>query len=168
NLLAGKKIGLNWEAVTDKSHNYFEVEKSADAVGFTSIGKIASGAPFSFTDYAPFNGNNYYRIKEVDMDGKLTYSKIINIPYNEGKAGVRIYPNPVTDLLQLKINDRSTGNVDIKITDAQGRVVYTATDVENNGNEIKINTHAFIPQVYILKVTGKQGDIISIEKFIKH
>ncbi|HTE13008.1 MAG TPA: M14 family zinc carboxypeptidase, partial [Chitinophagaceae bacterium] len=46
NLLAGKKIGLNWEAVTDKSHNYFEVEKSADAVGFTSIGKIASGAPF--------------------------------------------------------------------------------------------------------------------------
>ena len=102
------------------------------------------------------------------MDGKVTYSKIINIPYNEGKAGVLIYPNPVTDLLQLKINDRSTGNVDIKITDAQGRVVYTATDVENNGNEIKINTHAFIPQVYILKVTGKQGDIISIEKFIKH
>ncbi|MEO5681986.1 MAG: M14 family zinc carboxypeptidase [Chitinophagaceae bacterium] len=166
--LSGKKIGLNWEAVTDKTHNYFEVEKSADAISFTTIGKVTSGAPFNFTDYAPYNGNNYYRIREVDMDGKITYSKIINVPYNAGKAGLLVYPNPVTDLLRVKINDRSTGSVDIKITDVQGRIVYTAADIENTGNEIKINTHSFMPQVYIMKVTGKQGDIIGIERFIKH
>jgi carboxypeptidase T len=167
NLLPAKKIGLNWEIVTDKSHAYFEVEKSADGRSFNSIGRVTTGAHYDFTDNTPFIGNNYYRIKAIDVDGKTTLSKVINIPYSAGKAGVVIYPNPVTDLLQLRLNDRTTGNVDINITDVHGRVVYTATDVENNGNEIKINTHSFLPQVYILKVTGKQGSIISIEKFMK-
>lgn len=167
-LQPGKKIGLYWEAVTDKNHAYFDVEKSADGISFNSIGKVSTGAPFNFTDYAPFNGNNYYRIKEVDIEGKVTYSKVINVPYNAGKLNVSIYPNPVTDLLQVKLNDRTTGNVDINISDLQGRVVYTATDVENNGSEIKINTHGLTPQVYVLKVTGKQGGIVAIEKFIKN
>ena len=165
--LLGQKIGLNWEAVTSKSHSYFEVEKSADAIGFASIGKVTSGAPFGFTDYAPYTGNNYYRIKEVEADGKTAYSKIINIPYNDGKTGVVVYPNPVTDVLQIKINDKSVASVNIKITDVQGRVVYNATEVDNKNNDIKINAHAFTPQVYILKVTNTQGAVISTEKFIK-
>jgi hypothetical protein len=167
-LLPGKKIGLNWEAATDKNHRYFEVEKSADAISFSSIGKVDAGTVFGFTDIIPLNGNNYYRLKAVNADGAFSYSKIINIPYNAGKTGVVIYPNPVTDVLQLKINDKSSGSINIKITDVQGRVVYTAEDVDNTGNEISINTHSFVPQVYVLKVTGKLGNIISIEKFIKH
>ncbi len=167
NLMGGKKIGLNWEAVTGKGHRYFEVEKSADALNFSAIGKVNAGAPSGFTDYSPLNGNNYYRIRAVDVNGVSSYSKVINIPYYPGKSGVIIYPNPVTDVLQLKVNDRTTGNLDISITDAQGRVVYSAADIENTGNEIKINTHSLLPQVYILKVTGKQGNIICIEKFVK-
>lgn len=165
--LTGKKVNLHWEATVDKDHQYFTVERSIDGINFTSIGQVAAGAPNTFVDNSPNNGNNYYRIGNVNTDGKMVYSKTINVPYNNYKAQVSVYPNPATDVLNLKISDKTISVVDITVTDVQGRIITALSNIQNTGNEIKINTHGIVPQVYILKVISKSGEIIGLDKFIK-
>lgn len=49
---------------------------------------------YNYIDMNPLEGHNYYRMKNYDLDGKFTYSKIIDV-YRDPNFSVRIYPNPV-------------------------------------------------------------------------
>src|SRR5690606_29004625 len=77
-VLPSGQVRLDWEAATDNLHDYFEVERSSNGIQFSSIGRGPDSAPFSFIDVAPFSGSNYSRVKQVDLDGTVTYSTVIH------------------------------------------------------------------------------------------
>ena len=149
-------------------HLYFEIEKSLTNSTFTTIGRVPTGAPNKFIDVSPNIGNNYYRIKETTMSGKIVYSKIINIVYNLSPFMVSLYPNPVTDILNLKISALKTDDVNIRVSDVQGRVIYKKEmHVAGGMNDIQINVRNWAPGLYTLKVTGSNNQVITVEKFIR-
>lgn len=169
-LLLNNTVDVQWEAATDRSHDRFEVERSADGVHFAGIGTVRGGSsPYDFIDARPNAGHNYYRIREVDVDGKPTYSKIVDVVYTPRSINVSVYPNPVRDVLGIKLyDDRAPETLDIIISDVQGRVIYRqAMQTQNGANETKINVQFLMPQVYLLKVTDRAGENVSIQKFIK-
>ena len=101
--IANKKddgVLLDWETAGEETNNnYFSVERSRDGQDFYDIGSVKSKgilsqtAEYDFTDVEPLNGENYYRIKQVDLNGNYTYTDVKNINF-ENASAITIYPNP--------------------------------------------------------------------------
>ena len=168
-LLSNKTVQLDWEAETDGQHDYFEMQKSADGVNFKPIANVYD-KPYQVIDKTPYRGNNYYRIKQYDKDGKFMYSKVITVAYNT-TSRVTIFPNPLMGddtELTIRVLDATKNTVHITVTDAQGRSVYDqeVRDIPVS-REIKINTATWTRNMYVVKVTDKSGEYIAIQKIIK-
>src|SRR6185437_9955001 len=76
-------VGLNWQTGDELNTGHFNVQRSTDGTNFTNIGEVAAGGSgahnYNFTDIHPSQGDNYYRIQEVDIDGQLTYSSVARV-----------------------------------------------------------------------------------------
>ncbi|MDQ6480382.1 T9SS type A sorting domain-containing protein [Dyadobacter sp. LHD-138] len=97
-LTAGKStegIGLTWKTAQEKDFSHFEVEKSADARQFRKIGTVAGADQglYHFNDSAPAEGNNYYRLKMVDLDGSSAISRVLHVNY-EANPTYLLVENP--------------------------------------------------------------------------
>ncbi len=126
-----KKTKLNWQTSSEINNDYFEVQYSEDGKTFQSIGKVdGSGNSSRMTQYEfmhenPDEGTSYYRLKQVDFDGKFEYSPVKSIYVSE--ADVRIFPNPVTDMLHFSGLDDEA--VDLIIKDMTGKEVYSVKEL---------------------------------------
>lgn len=90
---------LNWSTFVEIDNDHFEVERSFDGENFTSIGRRAGHGnssvvnTYSFVDGDALSGTVYYRIKQVDIDGKFSYSPVRTLDFTSS-ALVTVYPNP--------------------------------------------------------------------------
>jgi hypothetical protein len=179
NYLTGKKVNsgnlLNWKVTCNSSPsvNMF-LETSQDNRTFSSINtKNATAAecnnPFSFTDVNPLTGINYYRLKIIDADGKITYSNVVAlINAATGLEIVGIVPNPITSngLFKLNVTSAISKKVNIIIYDAAGRQVHQQSTVINNGfNSIEMNAAKFAAGIY--QIVLKPNDYEQQPKTIK-
>jgi len=167
-LLPDETVRLNWEAITDQQHDYFEIEKSANGSTFTFMGKGASTAPYWGIDTSPFIGNNFYRVKQVDKDGTTSYSTIINVYCRPGLFNVSVYPNPVTDVLNVKINSANTEEYTISITDMAGRKVFEEKVISAGaGIQSTIDLRKQASQLFILTVKNSKNEMLATQKLLK-
>jgi hypothetical protein len=133
-------IKLNWETLHEQNTAYFDVERSGNGQDFTAIGKVsakgysASKELYDFTDVAPLTGTNYYRLKLVDADNRISYSQTIVIKNSNALVNIEIFPNPVSDLLQVQLPAKQNGSANISITDATGKIVFTKPVQLSTGN----------------------------------
>jgi hypothetical protein len=152
----------------------FVVERSADGNHFLAIGDVAAAGntelstAYAFTDAAA--GLQpcsilYYRLKIVDRDGQYSYSKIVSLPLNKN-IDVVLFPNPVKQLLNLKISGSATAPVQLQISDLTGRVLFSQKSLGVQSN-ISIDVRQWKPQVYILKVVNSQNEVLITQKFQK-
>lgn len=167
-MLPSEEVLLEWQAEIDNDHSHFDVEKSADGLSFIKIGRVDANAPFNFTDRTPHKGNNYYRLKGVDINGKLEYSKIINVQNNPGLV-LQVYPNPVKDELTVRLKSVSNPQqIYAAITDLSGRTVLQQYVGSTNLNSsFTVNCQSLKPQMYILKICNTLGEVLDIQKFVK-
>jgi hypothetical protein len=91
----------------------------------TSKGNFNQLQQYSFEDFSPLTDGNYYRLKQVDKDGKTNYSKTVFIDF-EKITLIKLYPNPVEDMLTLEGLNANTKTT-LSIVDVQGRVLAKAT-----------------------------------------
>jgi PQQ-dependent dehydrogenase (s-GDH family) len=162
-----RTVQLDWVAVIDQHHKYFEVEKSIDGNTFTAIGRVYSG-PYQLFDYAPLPGNNYYRVKAVDDDGHVQYTRTINIVLSNSILTFSVYPNPVHDELVANINGSRQGQLSVIVTDILGHIMYKNEVMANSTNtSIHINVKSWMPAVYVVKVINSNNELIGVQKIIK-
>lgn len=167
-LLPTKEVDLVWEAVTDREHSYFEVERSNDQGTWTVIGRVDNNQPFRLLDRNPQRGNNFYRVKGVDVNGRVEFSKTINVVYNTNMFTMSFYPNPVNDELNVVLKTQEPEKLNIHVTDMAGRTVLSHQSfVTNSGRTVTIDTRSLAGQVYVLKVINSKNEIVGVEKFVK-
>jgi murein tripeptide amidase MpaA len=168
-LLPDRTVRIDWDATLDDQHDYFEVEKSGDGSSFTSIGRGPASAPFWKIDPLPQAGKNYYRIKQVNKDGSLTYSMTVLVNYNPASLFVSLYPNPVEGLLHVKLNSLPVGSYRISVADLSGRKVYEEyfNIAPDAASEAKIDFRNKASGVYILTVHNIRNEMIATEKFVR-
>lgn len=167
-------ILLNWTAVPNEGINYFEIEKSTDGSGFTTIGRVMQHAigegqsAYNATDFNNlFEGANlFYRIKVVGLNGQIAYSKIINIGTVASKELIRIMPNPVRNAIRLNFTSRSTGLLQLSIFDHSGRqMISLSREVQMGNNLIEIKDIQNWPHgIYTVKTA--LGDNVYTQKFV--
>jgi carboxypeptidase T len=166
-LLPDNTVRLEWQAVTDEEHDYFEVEKSNNKFSFTSLGKGPLAAPYWKIDPAPYAGITYYRIKQFDVDGDITYSPIIGVNYKPD-FNVTVYPNPVAEQLSIKVNTIIHDQYTISITDAVGKRVHEEKLLTGaGGKNISIDFRQQAAQVYLLVIRNSRNEIVATQKIVK-
>jgi len=125
-----EKVLLTWTTLREFNTSHFLVEHSGNDQQFNVIGRVTAGgntslsSAYTFTDPAPVaKGNNFYRLRQVDLDGQSTYSEVRIVSLN-GSAGsyVNIYPNPVRDVMHL---DVAAESVEVMVNDISGKKIKT-------------------------------------------
>lgn len=120
---------LNWATTTEVNNDYFEVQKSVDGVTFLVIGKVFSKGnssvqvDYDFTDNLPLNGLNYYRLKQIDKDGKSTISNVVKIDFPLKNTAFNVFPNPALNIVTLDYYAKRNGILTCAITDVNGKTV---------------------------------------------
>lgn len=167
---------LVWKTVTELNNQLFEIEKSVDGKSFETIGQVISKASngtsnfelsYQFTDDNPSIGHNYYRLKQVDLDNKVTYSQQIDIIRSENSVPVHIYPNPVKNILFADIESASPAKMQIQLIDVTGKIIYQTTETLTVGlNQFQLPTHQLADGIYQFQV-AQQDNIIYRQQWIK-
>lgn len=122
------QVTISWQ-VAELFTQYYVIEKSTDAKSFVSVATVNSkGDGINNYSASLFDNSTttiYYRIKQVDMDGKHTYSSTLQIVAN-GKLGraLQVYPNPAISSVVLSI-DKAFVGANIQLTNVQGKVIRT-------------------------------------------
>jgi hypothetical protein len=167
-LLPDETIRLDWEAVTDDLHDYFEVEKSTNGADFVSIGKGPSAAPYWMIDPSPAAGNNFYRVKARDKDGTVTYSVTINIQYKP-KFSISTYPVPFYDVLNIRISSSEPDRYTITLVDISGRLVHEEKLLVSGSatRSLNLTLKQDAAQVFIMTIRNGKNEIVSTQKITK-
>jgi hypothetical protein len=157
----GKKqkneIVLNWKTSTETNHRLFEVEKSIDGQSFTTISSIQGSGnsiqnhSYTVTDFSPYKGINYYRLKMVSESGSYSYSTIILITFNESNNGFLLYPNPVDEKLMVEFTENINGVANLKIIDFFGKII-TEESIKIRGKQLALNVHQLNKGTYVLQI----------------
>ncbi len=145
---------LNWAAANERQNIGFDIERSADGLRFSKIGflkgrdAINRVSTYDFTDNTPLSGINYYRLKQLDTDGKFTYSPVIVLNQTDKKT-LLVYPNPTTNALTLVTNDAKT--LPFSIANSLGQVVKTGIV----STTVEVDVQSLAAGLYTL-VCGRQ------------
>ncbi len=147
-------IELTWQTGEEIGNSHFDIEKSSNAQNFEVIGRVNGKGnsnilqAYSYLDAFPGVGQNYYRLKQVDFDGKMEYSRVIAAKFN-GTGVFRAYPNPVSTLLTLDLP--SGAEIESgQLFDLIGRSI-----IQFSTNHLPLES--IQNGVYLLKVKTKDG-----------
>ena len=151
-----------WATQSEHNNSHFNLQRSLDGNVFTTLGKVNSKAVngsstvelnYDFTDKAPQIGHNYYRLEQVDQDGNLSYSQIVDLVWGSNGSVVSIYPNPAKDVLNIDIAANELSQTEIKLLDMSGRVVKSLIQHTQKGmNNISLNLSDVATGVYGVQI----------------
>ncbi|RYY87489.1 MAG: T9SS type A sorting domain-containing protein [Chitinophagaceae bacterium] len=158
------RVRLDWEANTDAQHDYFEVERSADGIHFTTLGRPNPNPPYIMYDLHPEAGSNHYRVKQVDRSGRITYSNIVLINV-QLQVQLNIFPNPAHDRLRIELQSTRPGTLLLHLRDLQGRSLWQHTS-SGSGN-LQVPLSGWAAGTYLLQVHDKDGHLLSTQRIVK-
>jgi hypothetical protein len=162
-------VWLDWSTATEENNHYFAIMKSKNGVDFDSIGVVYGHGTtgtinhYSYEDPASA-GVTYYRLKQMDINGDFSWSKI-NVINNSTLTGsaYSVHPNPSSDAFQIRsISDTNTPS-SIRITDARGMLVSQQEHLFN-GSALTVG-ESLAKGFYILEITSTTDRFV--QKLIK-
>ncbi len=165
--LVNDKTMLKWETANEINTHHFEVEESTDGTNFSTLVTLSANGSgdntYSTQDAQTHTGNNYYRLKSVDIDGRFTYSQVVLVKISaSGKAMFFVYPNPAAK--QLVVQHGNPNSVaHLTVYNFQGQKMSTIS--ANGSGQTTIDVSRLTPGNYVIEYRS-DSEIIR-EKFVK-
>jgi Secretion system C-terminal sorting domain len=159
---------IKWATASESNTQKFEVEHSSNGTSYSKIGSVTAAGNSSSTQHyqflhgSPAVGKNYYRIKQIDLDGRFTYSSIILLQHKDSKTNIIIAPNPVQNNATIFFNE--TGSKTLQLLTTTGHIVYTEK-INGTNNRHTINMSKLASGIYLLRLHTANG--IELHKIIK-
>jgi mannan endo-1,4-beta-mannosidase len=152
----GNDIRLDWQTSQEEHNDYFEIERSVDGINFNTISRVEgqlSGTllqSYQFLDQRYEGTMLYYRLKQVDVDGKFNYSSVITV-HKAQENNRNVYPNPGMGVYKLKSSSAITS---YKIINTEGKIISSLffEDI-NEKKELEIDISSEPSGVYFLEVS---------------
>ncbi len=167
----GCKALLEWQTGMEQNNSHFVVERSTNGSAFTAIGRVGAvgnsntANTYKFTDEAPVAGVNYYRITQVDFDGKHSSTDIraIRIQCNGNTVALKAYPNPAASQVNIQ-SGKAVAQVNVVATNGQTIMKYVPS--QNQGGTFSLNIQRIQNGIYLLQIVNKDGtiDVIKLLK----
>ncbi|MEJ0101584.1 MAG: ELWxxDGT repeat protein [Bacteroidota bacterium] len=161
---------LEWKTAAEVDTKNFIIEKSSDGFYFYSIGTVSAFNQNGVHDYTfrdeslPGEGAVvYYRLKQVDIDERFTYSNVIRITVTNRRSSADLYPNPVKDVATLQVSIPHAETIGWELIDNSGKILQDQTlSLQQGKSYVTINTSGLIPGLYYIQVKSTQ-----VRQFIK-
>lgn len=170
--LANDRVLVEWVTTTETNNSYFSIERAGEDQQFKEIARVqgrgnsSNEVSYSYSDISPLKGVSYYRLVQVDLDGKTkvyTIKKIVNTSLN---GNMVVSPNPFNEKLSVYLNLPSSKKLTIYISDMNGRRLVTQSQVFKEGSqEFQMNTSNLPRGMYFLRIEG--DGISESQKIIK-
>ncbi|MEO8111702.1 MAG: T9SS type A sorting domain-containing protein [Ginsengibacter sp.] len=159
---------LTWKTATESNLKKFEIERSFEGSNFKKLGEVnAIGNSslthlYSYVDNSinNYSGNIFFRLKQIDFDGKFSYSTVTSIKIKHGLQQIQVYPNPATQQLTLQISPVQLG-LKYHISNAAGQQVLSG---KLSGLKTNIDIRKIESGTYFLQIEDKGKETI---KFLK-
>ncbi|MCZ2224972.1 MAG: T9SS type A sorting domain-containing protein [Chitinophagales bacterium] len=159
-----KKVNVGWSVAESNISNY-EIERGSNVNELSVVGNtlavgtaISSEQKYNWLDVSPLSGNNYYRIKAIGKDGKITYSSTVLVRMSEKGSSITVYPNPIKDRkMNILSENLAKGNYEIQIYNLSGQLMYSST-INHNGGTASYSVslpNSIISGMYQLAIKGK-------------
>lgn len=159
--ISNESIQLLWSTASEVNNDHFDVEKSINGTEFYTMNTVKGKgnsieiANYDLMDKHPVYGNNYYRLKQVDLDGSFKYSQIVVVKIDSKVNHLVVYPNPAKNSISLSGIDFSEVK-EIQIYNQLGQLVKTANSAFNT-----INISTLNQGVYNMVIKTQKEDIIT-------
>ncbi|MFY8004433.1 MAG: T9SS type A sorting domain-containing protein, partial [Chitinophagaceae bacterium] len=139
------EVALNWKTSNETNNKGFVVERSSNGNNWQELLFIAakaasgSGAEYAAIDNTPSLGTNYYRLKQIDLDGTVSYSATQMVTVKTKDAKLLVYPIPAKGFVTIVVPEQR-GSVNYSITNTNGKTVLTGSfPYGNQPNIIPLN-----------------------------
>lgn len=130
-----KAVAVTWTTETEINNSGFEIQKSINGVDFSTIGFVATKAyngsssqklSYSFQDNRLIAGKSFYRLKQIDKDGKKSFSEVQLVEHSlTNNLTVKALENPVRNQIVLNVKSMDAKNIQINVTNSIGMMLYT-------------------------------------------
>ncbi|MCF2502355.1 T9SS type A sorting domain-containing protein [Dyadobacter sp. CY107] len=150
---------IQWATSQEMNASHFELERGNNAIFFTNIktieaaGNSKSANTYEYQEEFLPSGVYYYRIRQVDLDGKFDYSRVVSTKIAENDA-IKAYPNPVTDMLSIE-SEKVLGLVEV--TNVAGIKLHIS---RQNLNAMTLDMSKFPTGLYTITANGKSYKIV--------
>jgi hypothetical protein len=162
------RVSITWTTATEQNSKGFYIQKNVNGewkdIAFvfsqTEDGNSTSALTYSFNDTNTDKGISQYRIQQVDMDGKASYSDIRAIRNEAITSKVTVYPNPTTNGKLNVVFEDNNGLRDVIVNDMQGKMIKSFKNIANNILVIDKLSAGF----YTIKITNRSTNASLVQK----
>ncbi|MGB4973638.1 MAG: T9SS type A sorting domain-containing protein, partial [Cyclobacteriaceae bacterium] len=146
-------VKLNWTTASELNNDFFNIERSVDAEQWVSIetvsgaGTTSNESTYETIDYQPITGVSYYRLRQTDFDGKVSFSPIEQVNFT-GENFIRAFPNPSDGVFYLE-NSSQLDVASVRVVNNLGQVV---SPIVRKEGDISVDLSQLSNGIYILQV----------------
>ncbi len=166
-------ILIKWETASEVNNDYFIIERSTDGKVFYPLGEVdGAGTSFSkkqyqFKDDSPQTGLNYYRIKQVDLDGQIDHSPVQVISYGQPEKVKELWlqPNPAGDRVNISLPFHHDQPTKLEVFNANGRLVEKMDAIDQATGTFALSISSYEPGTYFVRAI--QGDFVRTALLVK-
>jgi len=135
-------VNIFWETASETNNDYYTVERSKDGIVFEPVSitkgssKSLQNLEYAETDFNPLSGISYYRLKQTDLNGEFTYSKIVAVNYHFGDIGMDVYPNPNSGDFKISLTGIENKEVLVVVRDISGKECFSKIILTQDKDQI--------------------------------
>jgi hypothetical protein len=164
------QVKLNWSTAQEQQNKEFEVQYSANGYNFETIGTVPGNMNSNQVSNYQFNtrhyrlGKNFYRLKQVDVDGHATISSIATILIDQQMV-LSLAPNPASTQLNVSVYQPVSGRLQLTLTTLTGQQVWATMIAGNTSNGV-VHLPALTKGVYVAAITNSKGEKLFVNKLV--
>jgi len=157
-------VQLDWLTNSEHNNEGFYIERKNNTnweeIGYVKgYGNTDSERAYAFTDNDPMEGNNKYRLKQMDFDGHFAYSPIVSIRFSKVINNLNFYPNPAKNTLSFSVESVQAGEGILEIFNFSGKLVSSLnTNLTDGFNQISLDITDWQSGVYFAKLALPNGE----------
>ena len=172
--LSNDNVSMQWDVNNPEESDKYEIEISTDGQQFKNFGQGISKAiggvsryNFMYNVDEGYSGKLFFRIKQTDHSGKVSYSNVRNISINKKNSvhNYSVYPNPSVSGINLQFVKTNNGSYDVKLLNANGQSIFQKNYLINNSSSINIEwPRKPLPGIYFLKIRDLKTNVEQVER----
>ncbi|MCO6461083.1 MAG: T9SS type A sorting domain-containing protein [Saprospiraceae bacterium] len=162
-------VYLSWRTAQEKEVAEYLVEKQAEDGSYVEMGRLSarnlSGEySYGLMDEHPSAGVNYYRLKIIDNNGKIGYSRWASVTFKNSQS-IEIFPNPAGDFITVRNTGVSDNAGSVDIYDLSGNLVFRQSLTLPSGEKAELNISGLKSGIYLVRISG--GTKVENVKLVK-
>jgi hypothetical protein len=172
----GKVIGtgvqLTWATSFEANNKIYQLYRACNDSNYQLIGEVLPKGPstYNFTDALPEFGHNYYKLVQIDFDGKETEIGQISVNFSVYRSSnTFVFPNPVVNRFTVDIDGLPANTYKLSLYDLMGKQINTfKASAQELKNGYSIDASSIGAGLFFLRVIAENtGDLVAVEKLLK-